>query len=167
MGAGQSREGSSKAAPRTVRIEKDEIPEEFKNVGVSREVVDRVLNTSGGSTADVDALKEELWEARKRNEELIDQLRRADDKSPFQTAGGISVEDLEQRRKALNEVIDRVEKQFCSYQRENACEPHEKDMMQCIMNNKNQVLNCLPLLDSYQQCVTGFRKQVLNEASAS
>ncbi|VDD91299.1 unnamed protein product [Enterobius vermicularis] len=167
MGAAQSHADASEASSpvKTVRIEKDEIPEEFRNVGVSNEVVDRVLSRNNNS-AEFSALKAELYEARRRNEELITELRKSNDKDmPFHIAGGISLEDLENRRQALNEAISRVEKQFCSFQRENVCESQEKEIMQCIVNNKDRVLNCLPLLDSYQDCVTNFRKAVLSEKS--
>lgn len=75
MGAAQSQT----AEPTVVRIGRDEIPEEYRNVGVSGDVVQRVLTQSGtSSSADNEVLRfsssfhnfttslEMSWSVRKR-----------------------------------------------------------------------------------------------------
>ncbi|KAK6023238.1 hypothetical protein OSTOST_11039, partial [Ostertagia ostertagi] len=64
MGSAQSQEEQ----PDVVRIDRNEIPEEYKTVGVSSDVVKRVNAQTGGGSTEAERLREEL--AREREEKL-------------------------------------------------------------------------------------------------
>ncbi|KAK6041300.1 hypothetical protein COOONC_21195 [Cooperia oncophora] len=67
MGSAQSQEEQ----PDVVRIDRSEIPEEYKTVGVSSDVVKRVnAQTGGGSSSEAERLREELARERAEKERL-------------------------------------------------------------------------------------------------
>uniref|UniRef100_A0A0M3INR6 CHCH domain-containing protein n=1 Tax=Ascaris lumbricoides TaxID=6252 RepID=A0A0M3INR6_ASCLU len=180
MGAGQSQEQNSAThdSPKfgsslfqVVRIERTEIPEEYKTVGVSNEVVDRVLAMHGEQmpSDEVDSLREQLNHERATNERLREQMRYLSElqqRTPTYTPkeeSKISLEEMEERKRVFNETVERVEQMFFGYQRENACESNEKEIMECLNKNKNRLLNCSPLVNNYENCVAEMRAQVLAE----
>uniref|UniRef100_A0A0N5ARL6 MICOS complex subunit MIC19 n=1 Tax=Syphacia muris TaxID=451379 RepID=A0A0N5ARL6_9BILA len=167
MGIGSSRGKSSEDSPtKTVRIDREEVPEEFRNVGVSNDVIERVMSQNVNSNT-LDTLREELLEARQRNEELLNELYEKNKQCKLYlviiSAGNVTVQELEDRRKAFNDAIERIEKQFCTFEKENVCEAQEEEIMRCVLKNKNRVLNCIPLLNIYQDCLMKFRKEVLDK----
>lgn len=175
MGSSQSQQQSetSQGTPKAVRIERDEIPEEYKTVGVSHDVVRRVMDMhSGDESADMHKLRTELSHERNLNEQLRNELRELAEvkQKAVQTlsggpAGGVSLDVMEERKRAFEETIERVEKKFFAYHRENVCESNEKEIMECLAKNKTRLLNCYPLVNNYKKCVSDFREQVLSEVA--
>ncbi|CAI5441523.1 unnamed protein product [Caenorhabditis angaria] len=175
MGAAQS--GADQAAPEVVRIERSEIPEEYKNVGVSSDVVKRVnaTKTSSGNTssasndAENERLKRELQKERDEKARLredmakLSQLQQRKDHGtvlPPSATGGIG-SDLEERKKVFDETVERVQKRFFDYHRENVCQDNENEIVKCLQSNQGRVLKCAPLTEAYEKCVGQFRQQVL------
>ncbi|KHN87938.1 hypothetical protein Tcan_17411 [Toxocara canis] len=215
MGAGQSQEqsGASQDSPKVVRIERAEIPEEYKAVGVSHEVVNRVLGMHDDDTSsevvrieraeipeeykavgvshevvnrvlgmhdddtssEVDSLREQLNRERAANEHLREQMRYLTDLQqrtpayvPSEGSGSnISLEEMEERKRVFNETIDRVEQLFFGYQKENACQSNEEEIMECLNKNKTRLLNCSPLVNSYENCVAEMRAHILAEVGSA
>ncbi|TMS35775.1 hypothetical protein L596_003098 [Steinernema carpocapsae] len=166
MGSSQSQEPRPK--PPVVRIEKTDVPEEYRSVGVSSEVIQRVQAQQGSlasSGGEVDKLKNELLAERERAETLRQQMNKLSDLQ-MRNAGSshVSMEELEERKKVFDETVERVEKQFFNYQRENACSGNESDLMKCLDTNKDRVLNCSSLVGKYRECVNDFRKEVLSQS---
>ncbi|XGW12192.1 hypothetical protein V3C99_013129 [Haemonchus contortus] len=161
MGSAQSQEEQ----PDVVRIDRDEIPEEYKTVGVSSDVVKRVNAQTGGGSTEAERLKDELAHERLEKERLkreMSYLTELQARQPSDVTGHHCIgDDIEERKRVFNETVERVEKKFFSYQRENVCADHEKEIMECIKANPNRVLNCGHLLAPYEKCVSDFRDEVL------
>ncbi|VDK69207.1 unnamed protein product [Anisakis simplex] len=207
MGAGQSQEQASNddkssradepqrhQPSNVVRIERTEIPEEYRAVGVSRAVVNRVM-ASQPPTEDADKiqfLREKLNEERAANERLREQVYHLTELQQKQSsayvpngpsvldsdrfrfkldaergAGKITLEEMEERKRVFNETIERVERMFFDHQLENVCESNEKDIMECLQKNKTRLLNCSPLVNGYENCVAEMRSRVLSEVQTA
>uniref|UniRef100_A0A1I8ACV0 MICOS complex subunit MIC19 n=1 Tax=Steinernema glaseri TaxID=37863 RepID=A0A1I8ACV0_9BILA len=166
MGAEQSQESQPTPAP--VRVQATDIPEEYKSVGVSSDVVQRVRaqqNASPTGNIESDKLKHELVAERERSESLRQQLNKLSELQKRNTGSSkVSIEELEERKKIFDDTVERVQKQFFSYQRENACSGNEADLMSCLEKNKNRILNCSSLVGKYEECVNEFRKEVLSQS---
>uniref|UniRef100_A0AC34GRV4 Uncharacterized protein n=1 Tax=Panagrolaimus sp. ES5 TaxID=591445 RepID=A0AC34GRV4_9BILA len=181
MGAGESRPSRMDASgesnrptpeeqnqPKVLRIERSQIPDAYKNVGVSSEVIRRV---SGSTTtdSDVSALNAELEKEREANAKLRGQMQNLTALQNRFASGQVlpqaqteTLEDVEEKKRVFDETVQRVEKQFFSYQRENACEDNEKELMECLSKNKGKVLNCKSLKVPYDECIVKFRHEVLS-----
>ncbi|KAK6054173.1 exostosin family protein [Cooperia oncophora] len=126
MGSAQSQEEQ----PDVVRIDRSEIPEEYKTVGVSSDVVKRVnAQTGGGSSSEAERLREELARERAEKERLKQEMTYLSELQKRQQADVVSqslADDYEERKRIFNETLDRVEERFFQYHRENVCEDHEK-----------------------------------------
>uniref|UniRef100_A0AC35EUU1 MICOS complex subunit MIC19 n=1 Tax=Panagrolaimus sp. PS1159 TaxID=55785 RepID=A0AC35EUU1_9BILA len=188
MGAGESRpaRGDSAAAegnqpnseeqqrqPKVLRIERSQIPEAYKNVGVSSEVIRRVSGGSTSNDSDVSALNAELQKERETNARLRNQMQNLTALQNRFATGQIipsqtteTLEDVEEKKRVFDETVQRVEKQFFSYQRENACEDNEKELMECLSKNKGKVLNCKSLKVPYDECIVKFRHEVLSSKAS-
>nr|CDP97710.1 BMA-CHCH-3 [Brugia malayi] len=154
MGSSQSYEESNRSddLPKVIRIERSEIPEEYRTVAVSHDVVDQILNLGNPESGIVNDLRYCLlsnfvWKL---------SLQKA-------AAGKISVTDLQARKDAFDETVKRIEKQYFSYQPENVCKTFENDLMECIMKNKNKLLNCTSFAVDMTKCASDFREKVLKE----
>ncbi|CAI4231733.1 unnamed protein product [Auanema sp. JU1783] len=161
MGSTQSQE-----KPDVVRIERSEIPEEYKTVGVSSDVVRRV-NAQNPDTGS-EKLKAELAKEKDEKNRLRDEMARLTviqqklaNGNDVSALSANLASDLENRKKIFEETVDRVEKQFFSLQRENACEQNEKEIAACLQNNPGRILKCSSLVQQYEECAEKFRQQVL------
>ncbi|VDN60074.1 unnamed protein product [Dracunculus medinensis] len=148
MGGTHSHEDINEDQPEVVRIDLSDIPDEYKNVGVSDDVVNRVKEWNDGDLLAMDKLT------------LVCSLDSG--KKLFGAEMCLSLEELEERKRAFNEAIERVEKQFFSYQRENACSNSEQ-VCSGENCNRNRLLNCTPIINNYGHCVKKFREDVLVE----
>ncbi|CAB3405254.1 unnamed protein product [Caenorhabditis bovis] len=166
MGATQSADQTN---PEVVRIDRSEIPEEYKTVGVSSDVVKRVqaTKTSGGDNSEeAERLRAELNREREEKARLreemarLSQLQQRKDFGASAPIGGIG-SDLEDRKRVFDETVERVQKQFFAYHRENVCQDNENEIIKCLQSNPGRVLKCAPLTEAYEKCVGEFRQQVL------
>uniref|UniRef100_A0A8R1DLS2 MICOS complex subunit MIC19 n=1 Tax=Caenorhabditis japonica TaxID=281687 RepID=A0A8R1DLS2_CAEJA len=170
MGASQSSEQDA-SRPDVVRIDRNEVPEEYKTVGVSSDVVKRVnaANVAGGNDGENDRLRQELAREREEKAKLREdmaklsqlQQRKAGSAGAAAPQLANSGNDLEERKKIFDDTVDRVQKQFFSYHRENVCQDNENEIVKCLQDNQNRVLKCAPLTEAFEKCVSGFRQQVL------
>ncbi|GMT13838.1 hypothetical protein PFISCL1PPCAC_5135 [Pristionchus fissidentatus] len=175
MGAGQSAETAPQ--PEVIRINREEIPEQYKTVGVSTAVVKRINSQQqaspaaaaggGGAATSEEAkkLKAELDRERAEKTRLREEMAKLTELQARRSTGTTTTslaEDIEDRKRIFDETVQRVEKQFFSYQRENVCSDNEARILECIDQNKGTVLKCKPLAEIYEKCVTDFRKQVLS-----
>ncbi|MFH4974390.1 hypothetical protein AB6A40_001099 [Gnathostoma spinigerum] len=172
MGTTQSQNTSSQAEeqdkPDVVRIDRSDIPDEYKTVGVSENVVNRIIGQSWKEDPkDVELLKSQLSQAREQNERLRRELTESQKRIEDEAQGNTStcLDDIQERKRALEETMDRVQERFFSYQRENECLNHEQDIMNCISKNSSRLLDCSQLVLDYQQCVSNFRNRVLEEVN--
>ncbi|EJW79334.1 hypothetical protein WUBG_09758 [Wuchereria bancrofti] len=168
MGSSQSYEESNRSddLPKVVRIERSEIPEEYRTVAVSHDVVDQILNLGNSESRAVNDLRKQLAEEQENNLRLREQIKNlSESKLPLQkiATGKISVSELQARKDAFDETVKRIEKQYFSYQPENVCKMFETDLMECIMKNKNKLLNCTSFAVDLTKCASDFREKVLKE----
>ncbi|CAB01650.1 MICOS complex subunit MIC19 [Caenorhabditis elegans] len=166
MGASQSAE--QEARPEVVRIDRNEIPEEYKTVGVSSDVVSRVNATRvAGNDGESDRLRQELAREREEKARLREDMAKLSQLQQRKTAGisaapvSISGNDLEERKKIFDDTVERVQKQFFAYHRENVCQDNENEIVRCLQENPGRVLKCAPLTEAFEKCVGEFRQQVL------
>ncbi|WKX96026.1 hypothetical protein Q1695_012469 [Nippostrongylus brasiliensis] len=163
MGSAQSQE-----QPEVVRIDREDIPEEYKTVGVSSDVVRRVNSQTRGSSPDAERLREELARERQEKQRLRDEMTRLTELQQRQYAEGSRTapavtNDIEERKRIFDETVQRVQEKFFAYHRENVCADHEKEIMSCLRENRGRVLQCAPLSKLYEKCASDFRQEVLNE----
>ncbi|KJH44423.1 hypothetical protein DICVIV_09557 [Dictyocaulus viviparus] len=69
--------------------------------------------------------------------------------------------DVEERKRIFDETVERIENKFFPYHRENICVSHEKEIMSCLSANPGRILECAPLAEIYEKCVSDFRQEVL------
>ncbi|KAM3719797.1 MICOS complex subunit [Dirofilaria immitis] len=170
MGSTQSYEESlsSNDHPKVLKIERSEIPEEYRTVAVSRDVVDQILNLGSSESENINDLRKQLAEERDVNCKLREQIKNlTESKISLQktTTGKISMAELKARKDAFDETLERIEKQYFSYQSENVCKMIETDLMECINKNKNKLLNCTAFAVDLTKCASDFREKVLKEIS--
>ncbi|EFO22661.1 hypothetical protein LOAG_05821 [Loa loa] len=170
MGSAQScEEGNpSDDLPKVIKIERSEIPEEYKTVAVSHDVVDQILSLGNSESGNVNDLRKQLAEEQELNRKLREQVKNLSEaKFSLQktTTEKISVADLQARKDAFDETMERIEKQYFSYHPENVCKPIETDLMECIMKNKNKLLNCASFAVDLTKCTSDFREKILKEVS--
>ncbi|CAG9534426.1 unnamed protein product [Cercopithifilaria johnstoni] len=170
MGSVQSYDESSPSddVPKVVKIERSDIPEEYRTVAVSHDVVDQILNLGNSEKESVNDLRKQLAEQREVNLKLHEQIRNlSESKLSLQktTTGKISTAELQARKEAFDETLERIEKQYFSYHPENVCKVIETDLMECITKNKNKLLNCTSFAADLTKCASDFREKVLKEVS--
>ncbi|KAK6733181.1 hypothetical protein RB195_017129 [Necator americanus] len=162
MGSAQSQE-----QPDVVRIDRSEIPEEYKTVGVSSDVVRRVNAQNQGDGSDADRLRNELAREREEKARLREEMMKLSELQQRKVVHGQSstmsdlTDDIEERKRIFDETVERVQQKFFAYHRENVCADHEKEIMKCLQANPGRVLKCAPLSELYQKCVADFRQEVL------
>ncbi|CAJ0945838.1 unnamed protein product, partial [Mesorhabditis belari] len=179
MGSSQSQpsEAPSQTTPQVVRINREEIPEEYKAVGVSGAVINRVnahvrtgAPAGAGIAADIDVEKLRAELERERGEKVrlrneVSEMRQLTDlqqRVKTENSGAVVLGgDVEERKRIFDETVERVEKQFFNYRRENVCADNETEIMSCLKANPNRLLKCSNLVGSYEQCVGNFRQEVL------
>ncbi|KAI1719799.1 MICOS complex subunit MIC19 [Ditylenchus destructor] len=196
MGNLASRTADASAEPEVVQIDRSEIPEAYKNVFVSEDVIRRAhgdLN-SNNMTRDENAskLSEELVRQQQENRRLQEELKAMQENSVLQqrkteaaavsaatTAAVVtsaetykqqsqkSQEDIKESKRVFEETVEKVKKQFFNYQRENACENNEKDILDCLSKNPNKVLVCKNLMVLYKHCISEFHAAALKEKNTS
>ncbi|CAI2328267.1 unnamed protein product [Caenorhabditis sp. 36 PRJEB53466] len=165
MGAQQSAE--QEARPEVVRIDRNEVPEEYKTVGVSSDVVKRVNATRvAGNDGESERLRQELAREREEKARLREDMAKLSQLQQRKTAGivapaPVSGNDLEERKKIFDETVERVQKQFFAYHRENVCQDNETEIVRCLQDNPGRILKCAPLTEAFEKCVGDFRQQVL------
>ncbi|KAE9554460.1 hypothetical protein FO519_002334 [Halicephalobus sp. NKZ332] len=170
MGAGQSVPAEDK--PKVVTIDRSEIPDAYKAVGVSDEVVRRVNQNSISALANdgkIEALSSELAAQRQENNRLKEKMQQLTALQRRHAAGQLSVanapgavetlEDVEEKKRVFEETVERVEKQFFNYRRENACGDNEREILDCLSKNNGKILNCKALKAPYDTCIANFRDQ--------
>ncbi|KAL3993960.1 hypothetical protein ACH3XW_19785 [Acanthocheilonema viteae] len=170
MGSAQSYDENNPSddIPKVVKIERSQIPEEYRTVAVSRDVVDQILNLGNTENESINDLRRQLAEEREVNLKLREQVKNlSESKVSLQktTAGKISIAELQARKDAFDETLERIEKQYFSYHPENVCKGIETDLMECIAKNKNKLLNCTSFAADLTKCASDFREKVLKEVS--
>ncbi|KAI1723890.1 MICOS complex subunit MIC19 [Ditylenchus destructor] len=196
MGNLASRTADASTEPEIVQIDRSEIPEAYKNVFVSEDVIRRAhgdLN-SNNVTRDESAskLNEELARQQQENKRLQEQIKAMQENSELQQrkteAAAVSAattasvvtsaeaykqqsqknqEDIKESKRVFEETVEKVEKQFFNRQKENACEKNEKDILDCFSKNPNKVLACKNLQYPYEHCISVFNAAVLKEKNTS
>ncbi|KAJ1373072.1 hypothetical protein KIN20_035403 [Parelaphostrongylus tenuis] len=157
MGATQSQE-----EPDVVRINRSEVPDEYKTVGVSSDVVRRVNSQSQGDRSnDASKLREELARERQEKMRMREEMARLSElqqrtlnarQIPLDSSDSSS--DFEERKRIFDETVERVQSKFFAYHRENVCSNNEKEIMSCLKANPGRILKCAPLADVYEKCIT-------------
>uniref|UniRef100_A0A914EHL1 Uncharacterized protein n=1 Tax=Acrobeloides nanus TaxID=290746 RepID=A0A914EHL1_9BILA len=169
MGAEQSQ---PEQPEKPVRIERSEIPEAYYNVAVSDNVVRRVRSERGAGAVDEEKrrLEEQLQRERENNHKLRMQMQQLSDLQQRHSTNievqpakkeSISLDDMQERNRVFDDTVDRVKKQFFSFQRENACDGTEKEILSCLEKNNGKHLKCQSLLPKYHECIEKFREEVL------
>uniref|UniRef100_A0A1I7XUK5 Exostosin domain-containing protein n=1 Tax=Heterorhabditis bacteriophora TaxID=37862 RepID=A0A1I7XUK5_HETBA len=146
MGSAQSQE-----QPDVVRIDRSDIPEEYKTVGVSSDVVRRVNAHASENVrtnyAEAEILRSELDRERKEKAHLREEMARLSDlqqRKLHDTSSSIpAASDIEERKKIFEETI-----------------------MACLTENSDRVLKCATLAELYEKCVADFRQQRQNDGGA-
>ncbi|VDK86420.1 unnamed protein product [Litomosoides sigmodontis] len=171
MGSVQSYDENNPSdnVPKVIKIERSEIPEEYKTVAVSHDVINQILNLRNAeSDSDtVRDLRKQLSEEQEVNLKLREQVKNLSESFSLQktASGNVSIAELRARKDAFDETLDRVEKQYFSYHPENVCKAIETDLMECITKNKNKILNCASFAADLTKCANDFRESVLKEVS--
>ncbi|CAD5230655.1 unnamed protein product [Bursaphelenchus xylophilus] len=168
MGAGQSQPAESKS----IYITEEDVPEAYRTVGVSEEVVNAV-NQAQNRTGKVvieaatdPELAKELERQRNENRRLREEMLRLSQLQSRQISvnPADSRADIEEKKKVFEETVDRVKQQFFGYQKENACSDVEKQLLRCLQHNKSKILNCEGLRFDLDKCVAEVRNVVLKGA---
>ncbi|ETN71033.1 exostosin family protein [Necator americanus] len=134
MGSAQSQE-----QPDVVRIDRSEIPEEYKTVGVSSDVVRRVNAQNQGDGSDADRLRNELAREREEKARLREEMMKLSELQQRKVVNGQSstmsdlTDDIEERKRIFDETVERVQQKFFAYHRENVCADHEKDTYEMVL----------------------------------
>ncbi|RCN34076.1 exostosin family protein [Ancylostoma caninum] len=135
MGSAQSQE-----QPEVVRIDRSEIPEEYKTVGVSSDVVRRVNAQARGEGGDAERLRDELARERAEKQRLreemvkLSELQQRKVHAQSSPVSGLP-SDIEERQRIFDETVERVQQKFFAYHRENVCADNEKEIMNCLRAN--------------------------------
>uniref|UniRef100_A0A8R1XPB3 MICOS complex subunit MIC19 n=1 Tax=Onchocerca volvulus TaxID=6282 RepID=A0A8R1XPB3_ONCVO len=151
-----------------VKIERNQIPEEYRTVAVSNDVVNQILNFGNSENDNTKDLRKQLAEEREVNFKLREQVKNLTESMVSlqrTTTGKISIAELQARKDAFDETLERIEKQYFSYHPENVCKTIETDLMECITKNKNKLLNCTSFAVDLTKCASDFREKVLKEIS--
>uniref|UniRef100_A0A0K0DGT2 CHCH domain-containing protein n=1 Tax=Angiostrongylus cantonensis TaxID=6313 RepID=A0A0K0DGT2_ANGCA len=161
MGSTQSQE-----EPDVVRINRSEVPDEYKTVGVSSDVVKRVNSQSQDhKSGDTSKLREELAREREEKLRMREEMARLSELQQrtvlLSTPLDLSA-DFEERKRIFEETVERVQSRFFAYHRENVCASNEKEIMSCLTANPGRILKCAHLAESYEKCVSDFQQEVLN-----
>ncbi|KAL6733395.1 hypothetical protein Aduo_004045 [Ancylostoma duodenale] len=162
MGSAQSQE-----QPEVVRIDRSEIPEEYKTVGVSSDVVRRVNSQARGEGGDAERLRDELARERAEKQRLreemvkLSELQQRKVHAQSSPVSGLT-NNIEERQRIFDETVERVQQKFFAYHRENVCADNEKEIMNCLRANPGRILQCGHLTQQYEKCVADFRQEVLN-----
>ncbi|KAK5985229.1 hypothetical protein GCK32_012910, partial [Trichostrongylus colubriformis] len=149
MGSAQSQEEQ----PDVVRIDRNEIPEEYKTVGVSSDVVKRVNAQTGGGSTEAEQLRAQLVREQEEKQRLRQEMARLSELQKRQQ-GYQAADDIEERKRIFEETVARVQEKFFAYHRENVCADNEKEIMECLKRNPNRVLKCAPLTTQYEKFFT-------------
>ncbi|KAI6170610.1 hypothetical protein M3Y97_01133500 [Aphelenchoides bicaudatus] len=159
---------------RTIMIDEWEIPEAYKSVAVSEEVVDAVTSSVPKAQpqkiviAPDPHLNDELEKQRSLNTQLRDELQRLSQiqNRPQTIWNSESREDMEEKKKTFDDTVNKVKQQYFGQQKENVCTDLENQILRCLASNKQTPLNCRPLQFEYQRCVSEHRDKVLQERKA-
>lgn len=137
-------------------------------MGVSHDVVSRILNLDNRDNEHVNDLKNQLSQEREANLKLREQIKLLrESNAALQKAAseGLSLSELEERQRAFDETLEHVEKQYFSYRSENECRKNEEDIMECLKKNRNTPLNCESFGIDLKKCANDYREKVLKEYS--
>ncbi|VDM95068.1 unnamed protein product [Thelazia callipaeda] len=154
MGSLQSREDSNSSdhPPKVLRIERTEVPEEYRTVGVSHDVVDQVLNSKLSENEVVSTLKKQLAEEKEENKKLREQINQFPE-----LLENLTIAEIEARKNAFDETLGRIEKHYFSYHPENDCKAYE--IVSCHYP-RYFFLNFF-----HYKCASDFREKVLKQVS--
>uniref|UniRef100_A0A0N5A1I4 CHCH domain-containing protein n=1 Tax=Parastrongyloides trichosuri TaxID=131310 RepID=A0A0N5A1I4_PARTI len=141
----------------TVLIERKEIPEEYANVQVSSNVINRVNNQktddnlqNNGQSGDRLADKENIKTL----------IPREDKPNVVESRSGVSESEIEAKKAVFKNAAKRVEDRFFKFQHPNECERNEESVIECLNKNKNTPLNCSQLAVDYDECIRGLLKKI-------
>ncbi|KAE9416814.1 hypothetical protein Angca_004036, partial [Angiostrongylus cantonensis] len=132
MGSTQSQE-----EPDVVRINRSEVPDEYKTVGVSSDVVKRVNSQSQDhKSGDTSKLREELAREREEKLRMREEMARLSELQQrtvlLSTPLDLSA-DFEERKRIFEETVERVQSRFFAYHRENVCASNEKSSVFIVL----------------------------------
>ncbi|CAD5225456.1 unnamed protein product [Bursaphelenchus okinawaensis] len=160
---------------KSVYINEDDVPEAYRTVGVSQDVVNAV-NQAQNRTGKVvieaatdPELAKELDRQRDENRKLREEMLRLSQLQSRQLSSvsantNDSRAEIEEKKRVFQDTVDRVKEQFFGYQKENVCADVEKQLLRCLQHNKTKVLNCESLRFELDKCVAEVRSDVLKQA---
>ncbi|KAI6190682.1 hypothetical protein M3Y97_00145200 [Aphelenchoides bicaudatus] len=144
---------SEPESQRTIMIDEWEVPEAYKSMGVSEEVVNFVLSRE----------QEELTKCLEDDKSIIclehNNLVVSNDQ-PSQVDEEEYSEDNEPI--IVNVQPPKIDHRKCI---DEYCSKVLKDLTKCLKTNKASILNCQPFQFDYGRCIDEYRAKVLKEAS--
>uniref|UniRef100_A0A0K0F9A6 CHCH domain-containing protein n=1 Tax=Strongyloides venezuelensis TaxID=75913 RepID=A0A0K0F9A6_STRVS len=161
MGSNQSNTNyTARKIGDTVIIERAEIPEEYKNVRISREVVSRVINQDSQNINDQKENKEDGSESTNKGDTQKMRYDSTDKMNINKKNISISENDIEAKKAVFKNAAKRVDDRFFKFQRGNECSQNEDTIIACLSANKNTPWNCSTLVQEYDNCITSFLQKV-------
>jgi len=161
----QANNDDVKNVPDFIIFEPNDIPEEYRVVNVSADVIQRIneINVPKLNTrAELELIELEENESLHRQINDLKQLQHLHNEELYDVMKP-NQEAINDRKRIYDETIKNVEKRFFNPQNTTDCIPEENLILRCITENPKQALNCTHLYNSYRNCVENFKIKVLEE----
>ncbi|KAI3422292.1 hypothetical protein GPALN_012817 [Globodera pallida] len=151
-----------------VRIERAEMPEEYRVVRLSENALQQICPNSRN-----DEKTKELNKQKEQNLRLIEQLHQLREERKVENAPAPKIikpsahnsqeAEIEEKRRIFEETAKSIEKEFLNMQWSGACSGEQKEIISCLDKFPGQILNCQSHLDSYRKCIDKVRTKFIDQ----